>query len=444
MPEELNPFKIAQKQLDRAAKIMNLDPTTHALLRAPRRTLIVTIPVKMDDGSTKVFTGFRVQYNDARGPTKGGIRFHPAETIDTVKALAAWMTWKCAVVDIPYGGSKGGVICNPKEMSPSELERLSRAYFSAISQIVGPEKDIPAPDVYTTPQMMAWMMDEFSKIRQYNTFGVITGKPLEVGGCKGRADATARGGMFVLREAAKHVNVPLKSNDENMHKPYEELEALEDKIPKENAVTVAIQGYGNAGQYAHLLVTRLFENAKVVAVSDSKGGVYYEDGLNYKEMSKLKKETRTVTNFKKGKKITNEELLELDVDVLIPAALENQITGKSADKVKAKIILELANGPTTPEGDQILHKKGRLVVPDFLANAGGVTTSYFEWVQNIGGYYWDYEEVYEKLDKKMSAAFWDVIRTKDEYKSKDIATRTAAYIVSVTRVAKAMKTRGWC
>ena len=444
MPEELNPFKIAQEQLDKAAEIMNLDKATHALLREPKRTLIVTIPVKMDDGTTKVFTGFRVQYNDARGPTKGGIRFHPAETLDTVKALAAWMTWKCAVVDIPYGGGKGGVICNPKEMSQSELERLSRAYFSAISQIVGPEKDIPAPDVYTTPQMMAWMMDEFSKIKQYNAFGVITGKPLDVGGCKGRADATARGGMFVLREAAKHVNVPLKPNEENMHKPYGDLEATEDRIPKDNAVKVAIQGYGNAGQYAHLLVTRLFENAKVVAVSDSKGGVYYEEGLKYKEMRKIKKDTGRVTNFNKGKKITNKELLELDVDVLIPAALENQITGENADKIKAKIVLELANGPTTPEADKILHKKGVLVVPDFLANAGGVTTSYFEWVQNITGYYWDYEEVYEKLDKKMSKAFWDVIDAKEEFKSKDIETRTAAYIVSIRRVANAMKIRGWC
>lgn len=443
--EELNPFKIAQKQLDEAAKIMELDEASHTMLREPMRTLVVSIPIKMDNGKTKVFTGFRVQYNDARGPTKGGIRWHPEESLDTVKALAAWMTWKTAVVDIPYGGAKGGIICNPKEMSDAEKERLARGYIRAIGRFIGPEKDIPAPDVYTTPQIMAWMMDEFSKIVGYNAPGVITGKPLCVGGSKGRADATARGGMYVLREAAKHIGLPLEADVENMHKSYEELEKLDDVIPSENAVTVAIQGYGNAGQYAHLLITRLFKNAKVVAVSDSKGGIYVEEGLPYKKTVEVKKNTGSVINYEGAQKISNEELLELDVDILVPAALENVIRNDNADRIKAKISLELANGPTTPEADEILHRKGCLVLPDFLANAGGVTVSYFEWVQNIYGYYWEFEEVYEKLDRKMSKAFWDVINKQKEYKEKgkDIHPRIAAYIVSIERVVEAMKIRGW-
>jgi glutamate dehydrogenase (NAD(P)+) len=443
MTEELNPFKIAQKQLDKAAEILGLDEGTHAMLREPMRTFIVSIPVKMDDGSVKVFTGFRVQYNDARGPTKGGIRWHPDETLDTVKALAAWMTWKCAIVDIPYGGGKGGIICNPKEMSDAEKERLARGYIRALGHYIGPEKDIPAPDVYTTPQIMAWMMDEFSKMKGYNAPGVITGKPLCIGGSKGRMDATARGGMYVLREAAKYKGVPLVVNEENLHKPYTELEAMDDPEPEGDVVKVAIQGYGNAGQYAHLLITRLFKNVKVVAVSDSKGGIYVEEGLPYKKTMQVKKETGSVVNYPGAKQITNEEVLELDVEILIPAALENVITKENADRIKAKIILELANGPTTPEADEILHRKGALVIPDFLANAGGVTTSYFEWVQNITGYYWEFEEVYQKLDRKMTAGFWDMIGAMDEFKEKNIDPRTAAYVVSVRRVVEAMKIRGW-
>ncbi|MEA2054976.1 MAG: Glu/Leu/Phe/Val dehydrogenase [Candidatus Thermoplasmatota archaeon] len=444
MSEELNPFKIAQQQLDKAAEIMGLDENMHAYLREPQRFLQVTIPIKMDNGKTKVFLGFRCQYNDARGPTKGGIRWHPAETLDTVKALAAWMTWKCAVVGIPYGGSKGGIICNPKEMSDAEKERLARGYIRAIGRFIGPEKDIPAPDVYTTPQIMAWMMDEYSKIVGHNAPGVITGKPLSVGGCKGRGDATARGGMYVLREGAKSIGLSLEENKENIYKPYEELEKLEDTIPSENAVTVAIQGYGNAGQYAHLLVTRLFKNAKVVAVSDSKGGIYSEDGLPYRKTVEVKKSTRSVVNYEGTKKITNDELLALDVDIIIPAALENSIRHENADEIKAKIILELANGPTTPEADEILYKKGVLVLPDFLSNAGGVTVSYFEWVQNMYGYYWDCGEVYEKLDRIMNKASWDVINKQKEYKEKgkNINTRMAAYTVSVGRVAEAVKIRG--
>ncbi|MBD6955153.1 MAG: Glu/Leu/Phe/Val family dehydrogenase [Thermoplasmata archaeon] len=415
MAEELNPFKIAQEQLDKAAKVMKLDPAVHAILREPMRVLEVTIPVKMDDGSVKVFKGFRVQYNDARGPTKGGIRFHPQETLDTVKALAAWMTWKTSVVDIPYGGAKGGVICDPKSMSEAEIERLSRGYIRAIGRFIGPEKDIPAPDVYTTPQIMAWMMDEYSKIVGYNAPGVITGKPLEVGGSLGRGDATARGGMYCLREAAKKIKLDLSK------------------------ATVAIQGFGNAGQFAHKLITEMF-GSKVVAVSDSKGGIYSEKGLDFEKVLAHKEKTGSVVNFPGTKNITNEELLELKVDVLIPAALENQITAKNADKIKAKIVLELANGPTTPEADEILYKKGILDIPDFLANAGGVTVSYFEWVQNINGYYWTLDEVHQKLDQKMTKAFWDVMDAMEKYK---VEPRTAAYIVAVKRVADAVKIRGW-
>ncbi|MGC8565551.1 MAG: Glu/Leu/Phe/Val family dehydrogenase [Thermoplasmata archaeon] len=415
MAEELNPFKIAQEQLDKAAKIMNLDPTVHQFLREPMRILEVTIPVKMDDGSVKIFKGFRVQYNDARGPTKGGIRYHPQETLDTVKALSAWMTWKTSVVDLPYGGAKGGIICDPKSMSEGELERLSRGYIRAIGRFIGPERDIPAPDVYTTPQMMAWMMDEYSKIVGYNAPGVITGKPLEVGGSLGRGDATARGGLYTLREAAKKINLDLKK------------------------ATVAVQGFGNAGQFAHKLVTEMF-GSKVVAVSDTKGGIYSKDGLDFKKVFDHKEKTGSVINFPGAKNITNEDLLELDVDVLIPAAIENQITGKNANKIKAKIVLELANGPTTPDADVILFKKGILDIPDFLANAGGVTVSYFEWVQNINGYYWTEEEVYQRLDQKMTKAFWDVMETAEKYK---VEPRMGAYIVAVKRVADAVKTRGW-
>jgi len=375
--KELNPFKIAQAQLDQAAEILGLDSATHALLREPMREFHVTIPVRMDDGSVKVFKGFRVQYNDARGPTKGGLRFHPDETIDTVRALAAWMTWKTAVVDIPLGGGKGGIICNPKEMSMGELERLSRGYIRAIGHYIGTEVDIPAPDVYTTPQIMAWMMDEYSKMVGYNAPGVITGKPIPLGGSAGRGDATARGGMYTIREAVKILGLELEG------------------------ATVAVQGYGNAGQFAHKLVTEMF-GCKVVAVSDSRGGIYNPDGLDFGAVTAHKKNTRSVVNFAGTKNINNEELLELDVDILVPAALENQIGDWNAANIKAKIVAELANGPTTPEADDILHKNGVFVIPDFLCNAGGVTVSYFEQVQNAYDFYWEEDEVYEKLDKKIS------------------------------------------
>lgn len=413
-PEELNPFRIAQAQLDKAAKAMGLDKDMHAYLREPQRFLQVSIPVRMDRGGTKTFLGFRCQYNDARGPTKGGIRYHPEETEDTVKALAAWMTWKCAVADIPYGGGKGGVICDPKKLSQRELERLSRGWVRAVHQIVGTYKDVPAPDVYTTPQIMAWMMDEMSVIHGANEPGFITGKPIALGGSAGRGDATAKGGMYHLREAAKTLKLNLKG------------------------ATVAIQGYGNAGDFAHKLVTEMF-GAKVVAVSDSKGGIYNAKGLDYAAVHDFKARKGQVQNFPGSKKISNEELLELGVDVLIPAGIENQIHAGNAANIKAKIVLELANGPTTPEADVVMHKNQVLVIPDFLANSGGVTVSYFEWVQNLYGYYWSADEVYQKLDAKMTSAFHAVHATRNKM---DLDMRTAAYVVAVGRVAEAVKLRG--
>jgi glutamate dehydrogenase (NAD(P)+) len=413
--EELNPFAIAQKQLDAAAEILQLDPATHQLLRWPLRELHVTLPVKMDDGTTQVFHAFRVQYNDSRGPTKGGLRFHPDETIDTVRALAAWMTWKTAVVDIPLGGGKGGVICNPKAMSPGELERLSRVYIRAIARMIDEETDVPAPDVYTTPQIMAWMMDEYSVIRGRNVPGVITGKPLPLGGSAGRGDATARGGMFCVREAAKVLGI------------------------KTQGATMAIQGFGNAGQFAATLGVELL-GAKIVAVSDSRGGIYNPDGLDPDAVIAHKQETGSVINYSGAQNISNAELLELDVDILAPSALENQITGENAANIKAKIVAELANGPTTPEADEILYKKGVYVIPDFLCNAGGVTVSYFEQVQNAYDYYWKEDVVHERLDEKMTVAFHSVDEVAKKYK---INNRKAAYVVSVQRVAEACQLRGW-
>jgi glutamate dehydrogenase (NAD(P)+) len=410
-----NPFTIAQWQLDEAAALLKLDPALHEFLRWPMRELHVTLPVKMDDGSTKIFHGFRVQYNDARGPCKGGIRYHPAETIDTVRALAAWMTWKTAVVDIPLGGGKGGVICNPKEMSPGELERLSRAYIRQVGRILGLEKDVPAPDVYTTPQIMAWMADEFSFLRGYNEFGVITGKPLALGGSAGRGDATARGGLYCLREAGMVLGIDLKG------------------------ATTAIQGYGNAGSFAHKLGVEQL-GLKVVAVSDSRGGIYAPAGLDYEKVMAHKEKTGSVVGFPGAKIISNDELLELDVTVLIPSALESVITEANAGRVQAKISAELANGPTTPEADKVLHKNGVYVIPDFLCNAGGVTVSYFEMVQNAYDYYWDEPLVHERLDKKMTAAFHAVHQAAQQHK---VHNRLAAYLVAVNRVAEAVQLRGW-
>jgi glutamate dehydrogenase (NAD(P)+) len=410
-----NPFATAQRQLDEAATILKLDPALHELLRWPLRELHVTLPVKMDDGSTKIFHGFRVQYNDSRGPTKGGIRYHPEETIDTVRALAAWMTWKTAVVDIPLGGAKGGIICNPKELSPGELERLSRAYIRQVGRIIGLEKDVPAPDVYTTPQIMAWMADEYAALHGYNEFGVITGKPLALGGSAGRGDATARGGLCCIREAGKALGIDLKGE------------------------TAAIQGYGNAGTFAHKLGAELL-GLKIVAVSDSKGGIYAKDGLDYDQVMAHKQATGSVVNFPGSEPISNEALLELDVTVLIPSALENVITEENAGRIKAKISAELANGPNTLEADHILYKNGVYVIPDFLCNAGGVTVSYFEMVQNAYDYYWEEELVHERLDKKMTTAFHAVHKAAQEHK---VHNRVGAYLVAVSRVAEAVRLRGW-
>ncbi len=410
-----NLFEMAQAQLDEVAGVLNLDPGIHAILREPMRELHVSIPVKMDDGHTKVFKGFRVQYNNARGPCKGGIRFHPEETIDVVRALAAWMTWKSSVVDIPFGGGKGGVICNTKEMSIGEIERVSRGYIDTIWEFIGHDRDIPAPDVYTNPQIMGWMMDEYSKLRGHYVPEIITGKPLAIGGSVGRGDATARGGVYTVMEAAGHLEIDLTT------------------------ATVAVQGYGNAGSYAATIFNDMI-GSKIVAVSDSKGGIYNKQGLDPHQVLKHKNETGSVMNFSKADNISNKELLELGVDVLCPAGLETVLTGENAPRIKAKIIAELANGPTTPEADRVLYDNGVFVIPDFLCNAGGVTVSYFEWVQGLHRYYWDLEEVHQQLSQIMKRAFKAVLA---ESLTRKVNMRLAAYIVAVNRVAEAMKLRGW-
>jgi glutamate dehydrogenase (NAD(P)+) len=413
--QRLNPFQIAQQQLDTAAEKLGLDPATHELLRWPMHEIKMVFPVKMDDGSTKIFHAFRIQYNTARGPAKGGIRWHPDETIDTVRALAAWMTWKTSVVDIPLGGGKGGVVCNPKELSETEKERLARAYIRAVARNLGITRDVPAPDVYTTPQIMAWMLDEFETIVGEAHPGVITGKPIPLGGSQGRGDATARGGIYVTREAAKLVGIDL------------------------NGKTMAIQGFGNAGQHAALLGEEIL-GLKLVAASDSKGGVYNPKGIDAKALVDYKLRSGVLQGFPGAEAISNEDLLAMEVTVLFPAALENVITKENAGKVRCKISCELANGPTTPEADAILYNKGVLVLPDFLANAGGVTVSYFEQVQNTYNYYWELHEVHRRLDEKMTRAFHAVYEMSQREK---INMRQAAYLVSVARVAEACKLRGW-
>jgi len=415
MKDSLNPFKIAQEQLDDAAGKLGLDPAMHELLRWPMQELKVVLPVKMDDGFTKVFHAFRIAYNTARGPAKGGIRWHPDETIDTVRALAAWMTWKTAVVDIPLGGGKGGIICNPKELSEAEKERLARAYIRAIARTLGVTKDVPAPDVYTTPQIMAWMMDEYETIMGEKHPGVITGKPLPLGGSPGRGDATARGGIYVTREAAIVHGIDLQGS------------------------TTAVQGFGNAGQFAALIGEEIL-GLKLVAASDSRGGVYNPKGMDARTLVDYKLDNGSLEGYPEADEITNEELLELDVTVLFPSALENVITKENADRLRCKISCELANGPTTPDADKILFDNGVIVLPDFLANAGGVTVSYFEQVQNTYNYYWDLKEVHQRLDEKMTRAFKGV---NEMHQREKVNMRQAAYLVSVARVAEACKLRGW-
>ncbi len=384
-------------------------------LRWPLRELKFTIPVRMDDGSIRVFHGYRVHYNDARGPAKGGLRFHVKETMDTVRALAAWMTWKTAVVDIPLGGGKGGVTCNPKELSRSELERLSRGYIRRVADFIGPHNDVPAPDVYTNPQIMAWMLDEYETITRRHAPGVITGKPIELGGSRGRGDATARGGIYTLRETARILGMDLQG------------------------ATTAVQGYGNAGYFGHDLGAEIL-GLKIVAASDSRGGVYNPHGLDHKELAQWKQRTGSVVNFPGADAVSNEELMELDVTVLMPAALEGVITGHNADRVQGQDHRRAANGPTTPEADHILHDKGVYVIPDFLCNAGGVTVSYFEQTQNAYNFYWSEAEVHQRLEAKMVTAFNSVQAMAERM---NVHNRLAAYLVSVDRVATAMKLRGW-
>lgn len=412
--KKINPFETAKQQIESAGKKLNLGKGIIEVLKHPERELTVSIPVKMDNGKTKVFTGYRVQHSTARGPAKGGIRYHPQVDIDEVRALATWMSMKCAVVGIPYGGGKGGVICNPKEMSPGEIERLSRRYIRGISPIIGPLNDIPAPDVYTTPQIMGWMMDEFSMLEGHFTPGVITGKPLSIGGSKGRGEATARGVMYVVREATKRLNLKTKG------------------------ATVAIQGFGNAGSVAAKLLHSELD-CKIVAVVDSSGGAYNLDGMDSKALLAHKDKTGSVKGFKGAKNISNEDILSLKVDILVPAALENQITKENAKNIKAKIVAEAANGPTTPEADEILFKKGITVIPDILANAGGVTVSYFEWVQNLQNYYWSEEEVNKKLENVMVESFDAVHKMAKEHKT-DL--RNGAYMVAINRIATAIRDRG--
>jgi glutamate dehydrogenase (NAD(P)+) len=411
--EELNPFEIAKQQFHRAADYLNLDDSTRQVLSNAKRQLIVSIPVKMDGGDVKVFEGYRVQHNIARGPAKGGIRYHPNVTLDEVKALAAWMTWKCATVGIPYGGGKGGVICDPKSLSLSELERLTRRYAFEIAPIIGPDRDIPAPDVYTDEQTMAWIMDTISMIRGHTELGVVTGKPISLGGSQGRSEATARGCLYALREACRVQGTDLKG------------------------ARVAIHGFGNAGaNIAHMVAA---DGAKVVAISDSKVGLYAASGIDIQEALRHKKQTSSLAGMRGVKEVPCDDVLTVDCDILLPSALENAITLANVGEVKAKIIAELANGPTTPASDRVLADESVFLVPDILANAGGVTVSYYEWVQDQYSFFWSEKQINETLEQTMRTAFQSVHETATRY---DTDMRTGAYILAVDRVAEATKVRG--
>lgn len=412
-PVEESPFEIAQRQFDNAAKYLDLKAGIKAKLRVPKRELTVYFPVKMDDGSIQMFIGHRVQHNLSRGPAKGGIRYHPDVTIDEVRALAMWMTWKCAVVNIPYGGAKGGVVCNPKKMSERELECLTRRFTSEIIMLIGPESDIPAPDVNTNAQTMAWIMDTYSMIKGYSVPAVVTGKPVEIGGSLGRREATGRGVMFTTREALKYLGMPIEGT------------------------RVVVQGFGNVGAIGAELLQEL--GCTVIAVSDSRGGIYNPKGLDARDVIRHKKETGAVAGYLGADEVTNKELLELDCEVLVPAALENEITSENADRVKARVISEGANGPTTPEADDILFNKGAFVIPDVLANAGGVTVSYFEWVQGLQSFFWSEDEVNANLEKIMVKAFQDVLAISQR---REVNMRIAAYILAIDRVARATLLRG--
>ncbi len=415
MSENLDPFQIAQKQLYDACKLINYDSEIYEALSVPERFIQIKITMKMDNGSIKTFQGFRCQYNSARGPMKGGIRWHPDESASLIKALSAWMTWKTACVDIPLGGAKGGIICNPKEMSKRELETLARSYIRRLADVIGPNIDVPAPDVYTNPQIMGWMLDEYETIVRRHAPSVITGKPLPLGGSAGRSIATAKGGVFTIREAAKDLNLNL------------------------NGAKVVVQGYGNAGSWVAKILHDDF-NCNIIAVSDSKGGIFNKNGIDPYEVASFKEKTSTVVGLKGSEEISNKELLELECDVLVPAALENVITRKNAENINCKIVAELANGPTTPDADQKLSEKGILVIPDFLCNAGGVTVSYFEMVQGYYRYFWTEAEVFEALDRVMTRAYRSTV---DEAAKFDTNNRMGAYIISIERVLTAMRLRGW-
>jgi glutamate dehydrogenase (NAD(P)+) len=406
-------FSAMLQEFDGAARLLGLDPGIWKVLTHPKRQIIVSCPIQMDNGEIEVFTGYRVQYNITLGPAKGGIRYHPGVSLDEVTALAAWMTWKCAVAHIPFGGGKGGIIVDPNRLSRRELEALTRRYVAEIVDAIGPEKDVPAPDVNTNDQIMAWIMDTYSMHVGHTATAVVTGKPIEMGGSLGRREATGRGVMIVTREAAKHLGLEIKN------------------------ATVAVQGFGNVGSVSADLLAKI--GAKIVAVTDWKGGIYNEKGLDVPKMIDYAKQHRSIDGFSGGQPIDNDKLFGLPVDVLIPAALENQITMENAPKIKAKIVAEGANGPTTPDAHKYLHEHGVFVIPDILANAGGVTTSYFEWVQDRYGYFWEEEEVNQRLEKKMCEAFDDVLATSLRYKT-DL--RTAAYIVAINRVATVTKMRG--
>ncbi len=412
--EDLNPFHIAQLQFDMAAEYLKLDPALRLLLRTPRRVLEVAVPVEMDNRQTRLFVGYRVQHNVARGPAKGGIRYHPNVSLDEVKALASWMTWKSAAVNIPFGGAKGGIICDPKRMSKGELERLTRRYTYEILPIIGPEIDVPAPDVYTDSQTMAWIMDTYSMTVGHATPSVVTGKPLSLGGSEGRKEATARGIVAIAEEACKLKKLHLRG------------------------ATVAIQGFGKVGSVA----CRLFaeRKAKVVAVSDSRGGAYNARGIDPLRAGRYKDRTGTVVGMPGTSRITNDDLLALKCDILVPAALENVFTLANADHVKARIIVEAANGPTTPHADEVLRRKGVFVAPDILANAGGVTVSYFEWVQNQQGYSWTEEEVNARLEAIMRRSFGEVVAASQRYHAH---FRQAAHVLAISRVVEATRMRGF-
>ncbi|BBM58668.1 Glu/Leu/Phe/Val dehydrogenase [Leptotrichia hongkongensis] len=413
--ETLNPFEIAQKQIKSACDKLNADPAVYEILKNPMRVLEVSFPVKLDDGTVKTFVGYRSQHNNAVGPFKGGLRFHPGVTRDEVKALSTWMTFKCSVAGIPYGGGKGGMAINPKEYSKAELERISKGFAKAISPIIGEKVDIPAPDVNTNGQIMSWMVDAYEEVAGKSTKGVFTGKPLEFGGSLARTEATGYGVHLTAKKALAKLNIDVKG------------------------ATYAVQGFGNVGFYTAYYAYK--DGAKIVAFSNSDVAVYNENGIDMEAVIKdFEENGRIAANKGYGKDITNNELLELEVDVLAPCALENQITSENADRIKAKVITEGANGPTTPEADEILFKKGIIVIPDILANSGGVVVSYFEWVQNLQSYYWPFEEVQQKEDVLLSTAFEDVWNLADEYK---VDLRNAAYMKSIERISKAMKLRGW-